>query len=122
MGIVTAFMLPGTSYFREMCSCRRAVPVRRSTTRICRLAAEAGKGGKRGCASSRRRGLFGSAGEADGSFSFSLTLVLPRNGTEQDERGERGEDKVARNDSATVRSSVPDEQIRNMGGGNIDLS
>lgn len=22
MGIVTAFMLPGTSYFRKMCSCR----------------------------------------------------------------------------------------------------
>lgn len=111
-------MLPGTSYFREMCSCRRAVPVRRSTTRICRLAE---KGGERwwqkrvrvrgvgGCSEARR--------EATGSLSHSLPLsftnsrgAVERDGTARDERG-----KVARNASATVRSPVPDEQIREYG-------
>jgi len=112
VGIVTAFMLPGTSYFREMCSCRRAVPVCRSTTRICRLAAR--EGWQKGV---RVRGVGGCSVEAAGSLSLSISLSLLRyRGTG---RGKRG--KVARNASATVRSPAPDEQIRNMGGGNIDL-
>lgn len=112
MGIVTAFMLPGTSYFREMCSCRRAVPVRRSTTRICRLAEEVG--GRRGCESEASVVV---RKHREALFSLSRSRgAAGRNGTGRDERG-----KVARNASATVRSPVADEQIRNMGGGNIDL-
>lgn len=52
-------------------------------------------------------------GEATGSIPLSLSLshsAVERDGTVQDERG-----KVARNASATVRSPVPDEQIREYG-------
>lgn len=67
-------------------------------------------------ASSRRRWLFGSTErQRDVSLSLSLTLTVQWNGTERDgtARDERG--KVARNASATVRSPVPDEQIREYG-------
>lgn len=109
-------MLPGTSYFREMCSCRRAVPVRRSTTRICRFAE---KGGERWWQKRVRvRGVGGCSGARRGNGIYLPLFhspVLSRSAVERDETVQDERGKVARNASATVRSPVPDEQIREYG-------
>lgn len=109
-------MLPGTSYFREMCSCRRTVPVRRSTTRICRFAE---KGRERWWQKRVRvRGVGGCSKARRGNGIYPPLFLPPsisRSAVEWDETVQDERGKVARNASATVRSPVPDEQIREYG-------